>query len=375
MKELFLFFNNFIQSPRLQMKIATLLLAFGLSAQLAQAQLGAGAARPQGVISSGFIADPPVTPSSHASTIVEADKTLLAAWFGGSEEGARDVVIWLSRNEGGGWSKPEEVANGVYESERIQYPCWNPVLYKLKTGQIILYYREGPSPARWWSLFKVSDDGGRTWSKAKRLPTGMLGPIKNKPVEVGEWLLAGSSVENDGWRVYIERSRRPLVDQSWSKSQPLNRSIDYGAIQPTILAWPDGNVQVLCRTRQDVITESWSGDKGATWSRMRPTELPNPNAGIDAVMLEDGRALLVYNHTTSGRGTLNVAISPDGRRWLAAAVLENTPGSEFSYPAVIQTADKMVHVTYTWKRERIKHVVIDPSALSTREIVGGQWPK
>jgi hypothetical protein len=249
------------------------------------------------------------------------------------------------------------------------------VLYRLKTGQVILYYREGSSPTHWWSLFKVSDDNGRTWSKAKRLPTGMLGPIKNKPVEVGEWLLAGSSVENDGWRVYIERSRRPLVDQSWSKSQALNRSIDYGAIQPTILAWPDGNVQVLCRTKQDVITESWSGDKGVTWTRMRPTELPNPNSGIDAVMLEDGRALLVYNHTTSGRSPLNVAISPDGRRWLAAGVLENTPGAEFSYPAVIQTADKMVHVTYTWKRERIKHVVIDPSALSTREIVGGQWPK
>jgi predicted neuraminidase len=360
------------------MKIATLLTLLGMAAQLApssQAQNPAGAALPQGVVLSEFIADPPPTPSVHASTIVEADKSLLAAWFGGSEEGARDVVIWLSRNDGNGWSKPEEVANGVYEKQRIQYPCWNPVLYRLNTGQVLLFYREGPSPARWWSLMKVSDDNGRTWSKAQKLPSGMLGPIKNKPVEVGEWLLCGSSVENDGWRVYIERSRRPLVDQSWSKSMPLNRSIDYGAIQPTILAWPDGNVQVLCRTRQDVITESWSGDKGATWSRMRPTELPNPNSGIDAVMMHDGRAMLVYNHATSGRGNLNVAISPDGRRWLAATILENTPGSEFSYPAVIQTADKMIHVTYTWNREKIKHMVIDPAQLSTREMANGEWPK
>ena len=362
----------------LKMKIATLLVVLGITVPLVQAQTGvggAGGALPQGVISSEFIANSPPTPSSHASTIVESDKELITAWFGGTEEGTRDVVIWMSRKSGAGWSKPEEIANGIYEKERIQYPCWNPVLFKLTNGPLVLFYREGPSPSRWWSLMKTSEDNGRTWSKSKRLPTGMLGPIKNKPVEVGEWLLAGSSVENDGWRVYIERSRRPLVDQSWSKSKPLNRSIDFGAIQPTILPWPDGNVQVLCRTKQDVITEAWSGDYGATWSRMKATELPNPNAGIDAVMMENGRALLVYNHATEGRGTLNVATSPNGRTWLAASVLENTPGAEFSYPAVIQTSDKMVHVTYTWKREKIKHVVIDPSRLDSRPIVNGQWPK
>jgi alpha-L-rhamnosidase len=360
------------------MKLATLFAVLALLAQSNDAQPAAGSSGSStmpGLVLSEFIADSPPTPSAHASTIVESDKSLLTAWFGGTEEGARDVVIWMSRNDGAGWSKPEEIANGVYEKQRIQYPCWNPVLYKLRDGPLLLFYREGPNPVHWWSLMKTSDDNGRTWSKAKRLPSGMLGPIKNKPVEVGKWLLCGSSVENDGWRVYIERSRRPLVDQSWSKSMPLNRSIDFGAIQPTILAWPDGNVQVLCRTRQDVITEAWSGDQGATWSRMRSTGIPNPNAGIDAVMLQDGRALLVYNHTTSGRGTLNVAISPDGRRWLAAGVLENTPGAEFSYPAVIQTQDNLVHVTYTWKREKIKHAVIDPSQLVTREIVDGQWPK
>mgnify|MGYP001593805626 CR=1 FL=1 len=103
------------------------------------------------------------------------------------------------------------------------------------------------------------------------------------------------------------------------------------------------------------------------------TELPNPNSAIDAVMLRDGRALLVYNHSEAGRDVLNVAVSPDGKRWFAALVLESEPGAEFSYPAVIQTADGLVHVTYTWKRERIKHAVLDPFKLSLREIVEGQW--
>ena len=60
--------------------------------------------------------------------------------------------------------------------------------------------------------------------------------------------------------------------------------------------------------------------------------------------------------------------------WKAAVVLENAPG-EYSYPAVIQTSDGLVHVTYTWKRERIKHVVIDPRRLVLRDMPGGQWPQ
>src|SRR5687767_11052392 len=151
----------------LTMKIATLLAVLIISAQVVMAQNARAAAAPEGVVQAQFIGDPLPTPSVHASTIVQADKTLLAAWFGGTEEGARDVVIWLSRNEGSGWSKPEEVANGVYENQRIQYPCWNPVLHKLENGTLVLWYREGPDPVRWWTLMKTSNDGGRTWSKAE----------------------------------------------------------------------------------------------------------------------------------------------------------------------------------------------------------------
>ena len=95
---------------------------------------------------------------------------------------------------------------------------------------------------------------------------------------------------------------------------------------------------------------------------MRATVLPNPNSGTDAVTLEDGRHLLVYNHTPKGRTPLNVAVSDDGKAWKAGPVLEAEPG-EYSYPAVIQASDGLVHVTYTWRRRRIKHVVLDPTKL------------
>ena len=114
---------------------------------------------------------------------------------------------------------------------------------------------------------------------------------------------------------------------------------------------------------------------------MKLTEMPNPNSGTDAVTLRDGRQLLVYNHNPNykGRSPLNVAVSKDGKEWLAALVLEDEPGAPngFSYPAVIQTSDGLVHVTYTWRREKIKHVVVDPSKveLSPMKETVLLWPK
>lgn len=134
-----------------------------------------------------------------------------------------------------------------------------------------------------------------------------------------------------------------------------------------------GRLQLLCRTRQGAIGECWSSDGGQTWTELAPTELPNPDSGIDAVSLADGRALLIYNHSQTARTPLNLAISDNGHDWAAAMVLEHQPG-EYSYPAIIQGADGMVHVTYTWNRRRIRHVTISLDSLDLRPIVHGLWP-
>jgi len=125
----------------------------------------------------------------------------------------------------------------------------------------------------------------------------------------------------------------------------------------------DGRLQALGRTRSQRVFETWSSDRGRTWTPLALTPLPNPNAGIDATTLGDGRYVIVYNHTTQGRTPLDVAFSRDGKTWDAPFVLESDPG-EYSYPAVIQTSDGLIHVTYTWKRQRIKHVVLDPARFS-----------
>ena len=125
-----------------------------------------------------------------------------------------------------------------------------------------------------------------------------------------------------------------------------------------------------------MVLSSWSGDNGHTWSKLTSTGLPNPNSGIDAVTLKNGRQLLVYNHLTKGRNILNVAVSDDGIDWKAGVLLENDKAdAEFSYPAVIQTRDGLVHITYTWNRKLIKHVVLDPSKIVAKPFLDGEWPE
>ncbi len=325
-----------------------------------------------GIVHSEFIYETAPFPSCHASTIAETKGGLIAAWFGGTGEGNPDVGIWLSRQQDGKWTAPVEVANGV-ESPEKRYPCWNPVLFQPKSGALMLFYKVGPDPKSWWGMLMTSEDGGKSWSKSRRLPDGIVGPIKNKPVQLANGdILAGSSTEHAGWRVHFERTTD--AGKTWQKTEPVNDGKEFGAIQPSILFHKNGKLQAIGRTRQKQIFQIWSEDGGKTWGKMTATMLPNPNAGTDAVTLKDGHHLVVYNHTAKGRSPLNVAVSSDGKEWQAALVLESEPG-EYSYPAVIQTSDGLVHTTYTWKRQRVKYVVLDPTKLKLRAMPNGEWPK
>jgi predicted neuraminidase len=179
-------------------------------------------------------------------------------------------------------------------------------------------------------------------------------------------MLAGSSTEHDGWIVHMERysgvwTPEALASASnWQKTAPLNTAAEFGAIQPTILVHSSSSIQILCRTRQGVIAEASSQDEGRTWTKLTSTAIPNPSAGIDSVRLKDGGFLLVYNPSDKSRAKLQVSRSPDGKSWEPFVVLEDETSGEYSYPAMIQTRDGLVHVTYTWRRERIKHVILDP---------------
>lgn len=319
------------------------------------------------------------TPSCHASTIVEtAPGALVAAWFGGTDEGEKDVAIWVSRHDSAGWSEPRIVIEGT-QADGSRHPCWNPVLFVGSAlasqgnpvAPLFLYAKVGPSPSTWWGVVCESTDGGRTWGELRRLEGDAVGPVKNKPlVRRDGSVIAGASSEDNGWRVHFEHSTdggRTFVRTGAVHAAPDTKGSGgaaglVSAIQPSLLELGGEKLLAVGRTKQGRIFEIESADAGKTWGELRLGTLPNPNAGTDAVTLFDGRHLLVYNHTDKGRSPLNVAISRDGRSWQTVVALETKPG-EFSYPAVIQSADGLVHITYTWNREAIARVVLDPAKL------------
>jgi alpha-L-rhamnosidase len=333
----------------------------------------------KGIVKDEFIFERATFPESHASTIAETPKGLVAAWFGGTKENKPDVCIWVSRYENNKWTEPYQVADGII-NDTLRYACWNPVLYQVPNRELLLFYKTGPNVAGWKGWMKTSKDGGITWYPAQALPEGYIGPVKNKPVLLPDGqLLCASSKEGSGWKVHFEIT--PDLGKTWKTVGPINDGKTINAIQPSVLFHKDGSLQVLCRTRNRAIAESWSKDNGKTWSPMTLSSLPNNNSGTDAVTLMNGWQLLVYNHVLppgdlakGPRTPLNVAISKDGKSWYAAAILEDSPVSQYSYPSVIQTSDGMVHVVYTWRRERIKHVVINPLKLELTPIEKGIWP-
>jgi len=294
----------------------------------------------------------------HASTIVRLDKhRLMSAWFGGQYEGSPDVSVWAAVKDSMGWTKPIKVADGMTNGK--QYPCWNPVLFKAGT-KLYLHYKAGPNPREWWALYKISSDDGKTWSEAIKLPAGFLGPIKNKPVllENGNILYPSSteSIDEKTWKMHVEISDRNL--NNWRK---VEMDCDtFQVIQPSILFHKD-RLQILARSKENKIVQSWSDKKGEKWSKVTATSLPNPNSGSDAVTLKSGVHLLVYNPLTAGkewwdgRSVLKLAASYDGINWKDIYTLEDEKKGEYSYPAIISDDNDRIHITYTDQRKRIAY--------------------
>ncbi|MFC5653578.1 exo-alpha-sialidase [Paenibacillus solisilvae] len=309
--------------------------------------------------------------SSHASTLAALPSgEVLAAWFAGKHEKSSDVAIWMARRSGDGWAAPVKIA------DEAGIAHWNPVLYA-EGDSILLFYKVGHEITDWFTRIMRSGDGGRTWTDPIELVKGDIGgrgPVRNKPILLSNGTLAApASVEkNDAdapgkqiWESFVDIT----VDngRTWKRSEivPMDAAgfvgtehwFAKGLIQPTL--WTSGNerVYMLLRSTEGRIYRSDSEDYGRTWCRAYPTQLPNNNSGIDAVLMNNGLLALVFNpvsgySTESPRTPLIVAFSSDnGITWGNEFVLEDQAG-EYSYPAIVAAGD-VLYITYTWKRESI----------------------
>ena len=349
-------------------------------------------------------------PQCHAATIVETKKgDLVATYFGGKHERHPDVCIWVSIKKKGQkeWSKPILAADGVFtlgtayaeiagitaestpasegpvlrgsaSADQRRKACWNPVICEMPNGELWLFFKVGLKVADWTGWLCKSKDGGRTWSDKEPLPKGFLGPIKNKPEIIDGRLLCPSSTEDNGWKFHMEIY--DIAKKEWKYVGPVKAELamrtedmkqhPIDCIQPSILKLKDGRLQVLMRTRNGKIGTSFSSDNGDTWSNVTLLDVPNNQSGTDAVTLQDGRHVLIYNNfgtlpaTKKGvRTPLSIAISSDGTHWHHAQTLEDSPISQYSYPSIIQGKDGKLHAVYTWRRLRIAYKEIDLNKL------------
>lgn len=336
-----------------------------------------------GLLREEFLYEQASFPQCHAATIAETPEgDLVAAYFGGTRERNPDVCIWVSRKPSGSgeWTEPLQVADGIV-SDSQRHACWNPVLFQVPVpgGELLLFYKVGPSVPEWEGRLIRSRDGGKSWSAPEALPDGFLGPIKNKPVWLDGRILCPSSTEHDHWNVHFEWTDDRGV--TWHKTPDLETEPDIPtlqrltegaraealyAIQPSILQHADGRLSMLCRTRNAKLGTAVSCDKGASWSRMTLSDVESNQSGIDAVTLRDGRHVLVYNDFETLDGTpkgprtpLSLAVSTDdGASWQHVMTLEDSPVGEYSYPAVIEGSDGTLHIVYTWRRQRIKYLQV-----------------
>ncbi len=292
----------------------------------------------------------PRRPSCHCASIADlGEGDLFAAWYAGTREGADDVAIMCARCVGGQWREPRVLVDPP------GMPGGNTVVYR--HGDELWHFFDVIEGRGWVSAvlyFARSTDRGRSWSEPKVFDPepGMM--VRHRPMQLSTGRILLPAYDETCWHGFAY-----ITDDGGDTWWPSERMIsDTGCIQPAIIERDDGSLFALLRSDGYVphAWESLSADGGRSWTRCEPSELLNPNSGADMIRLRTGETICCFNDTRSGRTPLTLAVSYDeGRTWAARRNVEDGPG-EYSYPTLMGGADGTVHLVYTWRRERIRHL-------------------
>ncbi len=354
----------------------------------------------------------PPTRSCHASCIARAHGETWLTWFGGTEEGARDVKIYVSRRADKKWSEPIRICADE------QLPHWNPVLMPTENGAD-LFFKVGLTIPDWYTMRVHLSKKGQPTSAPHELAAGDRGgrgPVRNKCLKLMDGrLLAPASLEFEKpttWRDTLCAEQlthsifpddpirwKPFVDISEDGGEtfhhiapiPLLRACEssaaeqmppasvlfvnahplqpchirkLGAIQPTLWQTKDGRVHLLMRSSEGCVLRSDSPD-GIHWSPACRTDLPNNNSGIDLVRIADGRILLCLNPIVgnwAARTPLWLYLSQDEGDTFSPLIALEVETGEYSYPSLTAEGNT-VYLSYTYKREAIAVWTIELSEL------------
>ncbi len=306
---------------------------------------------------------------SHGSTVTELPSgKIMATWYSGSYEKSADVGIYTARfdPQTKTWSEVSLLAKeGDRKSEG------NPVIhYDAPTERLWLFWvtmdrADYDFIPGGWSTCKMkcmhSDDVGKTWREPRYLFKTWGKMTRNKPIRLsnGDFFLPIYSE----WLGYkgnfliskAESFAKGAQKSKWKKVGPVGT----GVMQPTVVELEPGHLLAYFRTAKSSkfkgrMTKAESVDYGRHWTKIEPTDLPNPNSGCDMVKLANGNLALAFNNHPSERSPLSIGLSEDnGKTWpyIQDIVKAAGPGLDerFSYPSLIQAEDGILYCSYTNK--------------------------
>jgi predicted neuraminidase len=391
---------------RPSMRVSLILLAIGLAAaawrmphatepRFLVAPVMAASEMPSHLATFQMHSLPQPTPSAHASSIaVMQDGSLRVAWFGGEREGARDVAIHMAQYESrNGEVRPVRISTEATEGapattqegwvsltrERLQTltsrvirKLGNPVLWVDGAGRLHMHVVSVSYGGWSGSAINqlVSEDGGHTWTSARRL---ILSPlfnlstlVRNQPIMMEDGTLGLPAYHEliQKWGVWTHLTTDGRVLQSTAMKR-----YEGGWLQPAVAALSPTEACAVLRsatTRTKRVGHAVSSNGGVSWSERTALDVPNPNASVAMIRLMDGSLLMAANPLESGRNVLQLFRSRDGgQTWVASRTVERSAdtGAEFSYPFLVQGPDGSVHLSYTWLRKGIRLCTFTPEWL------------
>lgn len=315
----------------------------------------------------------------HPASITElANGDLYISYYGGEKEYSDATAVYGARLIKGQkvWTEPQVIADTPFQGDG------NPVVWQAPDGVVWLFYvvRFGETWSHARVKGKISTDGAVTWSDSFMLTLEEGTMARGKPIVLndGDYLLpmyfeAGGDKEMLAPETASYFLRFDPETEKWTETNRIKSP--NGNLQPQVVQLTDNHLVTWMRRgggygpeTKGYILKSESHDGGRTWSDAVDTELPNPNAAVDALKLKSGKVLLVYNNHMYNRSPLTVSISEDGgKTWPYSRDIAGG-AMDLAYPYAIETADGKIHIIYTTNgRSTIMHAVFDETAITEFE--------
>ncbi len=311
----------------------------------------------------------------HCATVVEiSGGRLLAFWYAGSDERAKDVCVYSSifTPKNAAWSQQRVLISRKdtqKDLDRYIKALGNPVVIKDENSKLWLFY---VSMSCWgWSgsaiNLTISVDEGKTWTPSRRLITS---PCLNLAtlVKGAPFLFEDGTIGLPVYHEFIGKFSELLhLDSEGNIIRKIRLSWGRYSLQPVIVPITQktgvGFMRYSGKTSPRLLLFRTT-DSGATWSHPVKVDVPNPNAAVASMRLENGGILLVHNNNEDLRCDMSLSYSEDnGNTWRVIYEFERAEGENckdnsqgFSYPHIIRTQNGNFHLLYSWNSTHIKHI-------------------